>query len=204
MAVAVLLLPWKKTEASNSDVSAFQVKKKKKVRKDQEKSASLRHQCRYQRQNSDGNGLTQKGSSGPHSLSISVTAWSPRTRGEWFLFAQVGHFLAFPHRQKHDSSQPHAPNRRASHGVASGLSRFRGPAPEPDRRTERPVTGKPPRRLRCEAEVDREAPTGGCAREGAGLPLATPCHGWNARSDRCESKSNILNTQDKIGKSTRN
>lgn len=30
MAVAVLLLPWKKTEASNSDVSAFQVKKKKK------------------------------------------------------------------------------------------------------------------------------------------------------------------------------
>lgn len=40
----------------------------------------------YQWQNTDGNVLTQKGSSGPHSLSISVTAWRPGTTGEWFIF----------------------------------------------------------------------------------------------------------------------
>lgn len=96
-------------------------------------------------------------------------------QGSGLSFAQVEHFLAIPDRQKHGRSQPHAPNRRTSHGAASGLSRLRGRTPEPDRRTDQPVTGNTPRRLRRETEVDGEASTGGCVHvRGGAYALATP------------------------------
>lgn len=95
-------------------------------------------------------------------------------QGSGLSFAQVEHFLDIPGRQKHGRSQPHAPNRLTSHGAASGLSRLRRRTPESDRLTVRPVTGNTPRQLRCEAEVDREASTGGCVHVRGGAYVLAP------------------------------
>lgn len=123
-----------------------------------------------------GNVLTQKGSSGPHSLSISVTAWRPGTTGEWFI-SHSGRALSRDSGPTKSTgrSQPHAPNRRVCHGAASGLSRLRRHRPEPYRRTDRPVTGNTLRRPRCEAEFRGEALTGGGVHvRGGAYALATP------------------------------
>lgn len=138
----------------------------------------------------DGNVLTQKGSSGPHSLSISVTAWRPGTTGEWFIFRSGRALSRYSGPTKARPLTATWPNRRTSHRAATGLSRLRGRTPEPERQTDRPVTGNTPRRLRSEAEVDGEASTGGCFHvRGGAYALATPVHGCNVHIQSDSRKS---------------